>query len=295
MLIVVDALSHVYAPGTPLAREALRDISLSIAPGERLGLAGPTGSGKSTLIQHLAGLLKPTSGQVLLNGVPASGRGSEARSRRRDVGIAFQYPEEQVFEPTVARDVAFGPRNLGLDRQEVDARVRWALSLVGLEPGQVLNRSPFGLSGGELRRVALAGVLALQPRVLILDEPTAGLDPCGRDALLERVDAWQRETDSTLVVVSHDLAALSLLVERVLILREGQMVDDGPSRSVLGDAARLASAGLEPPLTVALLHRLRAAGWDVARDQLRPTEAAAEIAAYIRRTSQRSKTRGTPP
>lgn len=292
MLIVVDALSHIYAPDTPLARVALRSVTLSISPGERVGVAGPTGSGKSTLIQHLAGLLEPSSGRVLLDGVPASGKGRKAQSHRRQVGIAFQYPEEQVFEQTVSREVAFGPRNLGLDSGEIHHRVRWALNLVGLDPPAVLDRSPFTLSGGELRRVSLAGVLALQPTVLILDEPTAGLDPRGRGGLLDRIDAWQRETGSTLIVISHDLAALAQLMDRVVLLRDGEIVADGPSRSVLGDPALLTDAGLEPPLPVALLHQLRTAGWSVATVQLRPAEAAEEIASYLCSGRRPSETRG---
>jgi len=295
MLIVVDELSHVYARGTPLAHEALRSVSLSISPGERLGVAGPTGSGKSTLIQHLAGLLKPSSGRVLLDGIPASARGRESQRRRRRVGIAFQYPEEQVFEQTVGREIAFGPRNLGLSAQQVESRVQWALNLVGLDPDQILDRSPFGLSGGELRRVSLAGVLALQPAVLILDEPTAGLDPHGRDTLLERVDAWQRETSSTLIIVSHDLDALARLVDRVLILRDGEIVALGKIRSVLGDAELLARTGLEPTLPVALLHELRNAGWNVAADHLQPPQAAAEIASCWHKLRRTSDTWDMPP
>jgi len=294
MMIVVDALSHIYAPDTPLARVALRSVTLSISPGERVGVAGPTGSGKSTLIQHLAGLLDPSSGRVLLDGVPASGKGQESQSRRRQVGIAFQYPEEQVFEQTVGREVAFGPRNLGLDSGEIHERVRWALNLVGLDAPAFLDRSPFTLSGGELRRVSLAGVLALQPAVLILDEPTAGLDPRGRGSLLERIDAWQRETSSTLIIVSHDLAALAQLIDRVVLLRGAEIVADGPSRSVLGDPARLTGAGLEPPLPVALLHQLRTAGWNVTTDQFRPAEAAEEIASYLRAGRRQFETRGVP-
>lgn len=288
MHIVVEDLSFTYAPDTPLAREALRNVNLRISPGERVGLAGPTGSGKSTLMQHLAGLLEPSHGQVLLDGAPAAGSGREPQSRRCAVGIAFQYPEEQVFEKTVAREVAFGPRNHGLHPEEIDARVQWALDLVGLVPAEVLDRSPFGLSGGELRRVALAGVLALQPDVLILDEPTAGLDPRGRAALLERIDAYQRESGSTLIVVSHDLDALARLVSRVLILDDGEIVADGPFRSVLGDVARLTAAGLEPASPVRLLQALRAAGWDLTTDRLRPNEVAAEIAAYLEGRASRS-------
>jgi energy-coupling factor transport system ATP-binding protein len=198
MLIQVENLTHVYAPRTPFERVALRQVNLQIAAGQRVGILGPTGSGKSTLAQHLAGLLKPTAGRVLLDGVPAH---TAPRDHRLQVGIAFQYPEDQIFQQTVFREVAFGPRNLGLDETEVTARVRWALDMVGLDP-EMNQRMPFTLSGGEMRRVALAGILALRPQVLILDEPTAGQDPQSRRALLARILAWQQETGLTLIIIS---------------------------------------------------------------------------------------------
>jgi energy-coupling factor transport system ATP-binding protein len=283
MLIEIENLSHIYATNTPLERTALSNVNLSIGPGERVGIAGQTGSGKSTLMQHLAGLLQPSRGRVLLDGVPAHQRTPPARQRRRRVGIAFQYPEEQIFEQTVFDEVAFGPRNLGLEAPEIAARVRWALELVDLSPEIFLDRSPFTLSGGEMRRVALAGVLALQSEVLILDEPTAGLDPRGRRALLERVEAWQEEGDRTLIIVSHDLASLARLTDRAILLKRGTVAADGPSRQVLGSVETLDAACLKPPSPVMLLHELQRAGWDIRTDRLHPEEAAAEIAAALAR------------
>lgn len=278
MLIEVQSLSHTYAPGTPLERQALKDVSVQIDPGARVGVVGQTGSGKSTLMQLLAGLLEPTAGQVLLDGVPAHARSAAARARRRRIGIAFQYPEEQIFEQTVFREVAFGPRNHGLEGTEAAARVNWALIMVGVTPDAFVDRSPFNLSGGEMRRVALASILAMQPDVLILDEPTAGLDPRGRDELLDHVAAWHQDMRITLIVVSHDLAALARLVDRTIVLCDGQTKADGPTRSVLSDQRTLHAAGLSPPPTVALLHRLQEAGWSLHTDRLLPDEAAAEIA-----------------
>ena len=283
MHVRAESLTYVYAPHTPLARTGVWEVNLEIEPGRRVGISGPTGSGKSTLVQLLAGLLRPTSGQVLLDGVPAHGRTAEARERRRRVGLAFQYPERQFFEQTVFQEVAFGPRNLGVGEAEVAERVRWALELVGLSPEQVEGRVPFSLSGGEMRRVALASILAMRPEVLILDEPTAGLDPGGRRGLLTRLRRWQEATHATLILVSHDLDEMAPLVERTVLLAEGQIVADGPTRRVLGDERALQRAGLAPPQTVRLLHRLRAAGWPVRTDRLRPDEAVAEIAGAYRR------------
>ena len=278
MLIQVENLVHTYAPGTPLARTALRGVSLEIGPGERVGLLGPTGSGKSTLVQHLVGLLEPTAGRVCLDGVPARERTAAARAQRRRAGLAFQYPEDQIFERTVFREVAFGPRNLGLGETEVATRVRWALEMVGLGAATMEGRVPFTLSGGEMRRVALASILSLCPEVLILDEPTAGLDPQGRRELLDRVRAWQEQTGRTLILVSHDLDGLAPVVERVVVLAGGEVVADGPVRRVLSDGELLRAAGLDVPQTVALLQALREAGWAVRTDRLRPEEAVAEIA-----------------
>jgi len=283
-LIQVESLTHVYAPGTPFERVALRQVNLQIAVGERVGILGPTGSGKSTLAQHLAGLLKPTAGRVLLDGMPVH---SAPRDHRLQVGIAFQYPEDQIFEQTVFREVAFGPRNLGLDEAEVTARVRWALEMAGLDPETMSQRMPFTLSGGEMRRVALAGILAMRPRVLILDEPTAGQDPQSRRGLLARILAWQQQkTGLTLVVISHALEELVLspveglgqAVERLVILKEGQVVADGPTRHILSDDALLNAIGLDVPEHVKLLQALRRKGKKVRTDLVSAAEAATEIA-----------------
>ena len=278
MLIRVEDLTYTYAPGTPLERAALRGVSVEIGPGERVGILGRTGSGKSTLVQHLAGLLEPTAGRVWLNDVAAHERTAAARAQRRRVGLAFQYPEDQIFERTVFREVAFGPRNLGLEEAEIVTRVRWALEMVGLHPVEMEGRVPFTLSGGEMRRVALAGILGLRPEVLILDEPTAGLDPRGRRELLARVRDWQEETGLTLILVSHDLDELARVVERVVVLEGGRVVADGPARRVLSDGQLLRAAGLDVPQPVLLLQALRGAGWEVRTDRLLPEEAVAEIA-----------------
>jgi energy-coupling factor transport system ATP-binding protein len=278
VLIRVEDLTYTYAPGTPLERAALRGVSVEIGPGERVGILGQTGSGKSTLVQHLAGLLEPTAGRVWLNDVAAHERTAAARAQRRRVGLAFQYPEDQIFERTVFREVAFGPRNLGLEEAEIVTRVRWALEMVGLHPAEMEGRVPFTLSGGEMRRVALAGILGLRPEVLILDEPTAGLDPRGRRELLARVRDWQEETGLTLILVSHDLDELARVVERVVVLEGGRVVADGPARRVLSDGQLLRAAGLDVPQPVLLLQALREAGWEVRTDRLLPEEAVAEIA-----------------
>ena len=276
MLIRVENLGYTYTPGTPLARTALRGVSLEIGPGERIGLAGRTGSGKSTLVQHIAGLLTPTQGQVLLDGVSAHAHVAAARASRRRMGLAFQHPEDQIFEQTVWGEIAFGPRNLGLNQADIAAQVHWAMEMVGLDLAME-NRSPFTLSGGEMRRVALASILAMRPEVLILDEPTAGLDPRGRRELLARVRAWQTETGSTLMVVSHSLDELAYLVDRVIVLNQGRVAADGPAPQVLSDSALLSAAGLEVPQTVMLLHTLHKAGWAVRTDQLLPKDAIEEI------------------
>lgn len=276
MLIRVENLSHTYVPGTPLARVALHGVSLEVSSSERVGLVGRTGSGKSTLVQHIAGLLTPSEGQVLIDGIAVHERTTAARAARRRVGLAFQYPEDQIFEQTVFREVAFGPRNMRLNKAEIAERVRWALEMVGLDPAME-SRSPFTLSGGEMRRAALASILAMRPEALILDEPTAGLDPHGRRELLARVRAWQVETGATLILVSHNLDELARVVERVIVLDRGQVAADGSARQVLSDSALLSAAGLDVPQSVTLLRALHEAGWDVRTDRLLPEEAVEEI------------------
>jgi len=278
MLIRVEGLTHVYAPGTPFERTALRDVDLEIEAGESVGIVGPTGSGKSTLVAHLAGLLTPTAGRVLIEGVDISHRGPGARAAVREVGLAFQYPEDQIFEQTVFREVAFGPRNLGLTASEVVERVEWALEMVGLDPATIRDRVPFTLSGGEMRRVALASILAMRPAILILDEPTAGQDPQSRKDLLARLRALHAQGDLTLIVVSHAMEEIAALVERIVVLKDGQLVADAPTRQVLKDAALLRSVGLDVPEPTALMLALHRRGLPVRTDVISPLEAAAEIA-----------------
>ncbi len=276
MLIRVEHLSYTYAPHTSLARAALCDVSLELAAGECVGVLGPSGSGKSTLAQLLAGLFEPASGRVLLNGVAAHERSAAAHARRRHIGLALQRPEDQIFEQTIFKEVAFGPRNLGLAEAVIEERVGWALDMVGLD-SSLAERNPLTLSGGEMRRLALAGILAMRPEVLILDEPTAGLDPQGRGDLLSRLRAWQQVTGLTLVIVSHNMDELARIVERVVLLDGGRLVADGPSRRLLSDVPLLHSIGLDVPQPVALLLALRKAGWPVPTDRLLPEEAVTEI------------------
>jgi len=277
MRLDADIQRHTYAVGTPLEHTALAGIRLSVAPGERVGILGPTGSGKSTLVQALAGIQEPTSGQISLDGVPVYGRSRAARSVRRHVGLVLQYPEDQIFARTVLDEVAFGPRNLGLKQDEVLSRARWALETVGLDPDTFAARSPLALSGGEMRRIALASVLSMQPSVLILDEPTAGLDPRGRHELIARICRWQEEQNQTLILVSHNLADLARAVDRIILLYNGAIVADDSTRRILSDGRLLSSVGLEVPTPVGLLDALREKGWPVCTDQITPLEAANEI------------------
>ena len=278
MLIQIQGLAYRYAPRTPLERVALRDVDLEIEPGERVGILGPTGSGKSTLAQLIAGLLRPTAGQVLLDGVVAHSGSRAARALRRQVGIAFQHPEHQIFEQTVFREVAFGVRKLGLRDAKLEARVDWALGIVGIDLRAMAGRVPLTLSGGEMRRLALAGILATRPQVLVLDEPTVSLDPRGRRDLLGRFLAYQQETGVTLIVISHNLDDVARVTERIVLLVEGRVAADGSVRRVLSDRHLLEGASFEVPEPVALLLALRQAGWDVPADRLLPDEAAHEIA-----------------
>ncbi|MDR5684022.1 MAG: energy-coupling factor transporter ATPase [Armatimonadota bacterium] len=297
-LLACENLSHVYFRGTPLESVALRDVTLAVRRGEFVGLVGPTGSGKSTLVQHFNGLLRPTAGRVLVDGADIHGPGVSLRQVRRKIGLLFQYPEHQLFEETVADDVAFGPRNLGLDPEEVERRVRDSLHLVGLDPDAFGKRSPFSLSGGEMRRVAIAGVLAMRPEVLILDEPTAGLDPVGRDEILERIAAFRAREATTVIFVSHSMDDVARLCDRVVVLHGGRVFLDAPTRTAFSQAERLREIGLDVPRAAALLLRLRSAGLPVRADRLTLEEACEEIASALRRAPgsgrRRSTDDGTP-
>lgn len=276
-MIRCEHLTHVYQRGTPLEATALVDVSLTIESGEAVGIIGATGSGKSTLVQHFNGLLHPTSGRIYLDGVDIHARGVDRRRVRQQVGLLFQYPEQQLFEETVFADVAFGPRNLGLADDAVRARVREALELVGLSPEQFGPRSPFALSNGEMRRVAIAGVLAMQPRMFILDEPTAGLDPTTRQEMLNHVDRLHRDRGLTIVLITHSMDAVARLCGRVIVLDRGRVAADGPVRAVFSDPVRLEALGLGLPQATLVARRLRDCGLPVRPDVLTVTEARAAI------------------
>ena len=266
MSIVIENLTHTYMPGSPFQATAIHGVSLTIRDGEFIGLIGHTGSGKSTLIQHLNGLLRPSSGRVLIDGKDLFGKDTDKREVRRKVGLVFQYPENQLFEETVAADIAFGPKNLGLSPEEVDARVRDACAQVHLDYETFKDRSVFELSGGQMRRAAIAGVLAMQPQTLILDEPCAGLDPRGRDEILGLVRELQRTRGTTVVMVSHSMDDVASLVSRVIVMNRGQIAMDGTPREVFRQGETLRAMGLDVPEAARLAARLREKGFDVPED-----------------------------
>ena len=263
MSIVIEHLNYVYSSGGPYETHALSDVSLTIGDGEFVGLIGHTGSGKSTLVQHLNGLLLPTSGRILVDGLDVADKSTDRRAIRRKVGLVFQYPENQLFEETVAKDIAFGPKNLGLSEQEIDRRVRDAMRKVALDYDALAQRSVFELSGGQMRRVAIAGVLAMEPQVLVLDEPCAGLDPRGREEILGLIRRLHSESGATIVMVSHSMDDVASLAERVIVMNHGEVAMDGAPREVFSRGEELRAIGLDVPQAVELADRLRERGFDV--------------------------------
>ena len=274
MPIQVEHLTHTYMTDSPFAATALEDVSLTIEDGELIGLLGHTGSGKTTLVQHLNGLLKPTSGKVVVDGLDITEKDVSLLEVRRRVGLVFQYPEYQLFEETVAKDVAFGPKNLGLSEQEVDERVRYALQEVGLVYEDIAERSPFELSGGQMRRVAIAGVLAMRPKTLSLDEPTAGLDPAGRRSILGMIRELHAAGGLTVVMVSHNMDDISSLATRLVVMSRGRMVLTGTPREVFQHRELLSSIGLGIPQAAELTQQLIAEGYPLPADLYTPAEVA---------------------
>ena len=263
-ILEVKNLHYVYSAGTPFEHIALNDISFGVERGEFVGIIGHTGSGKSTLIQHLNGLLKPTSGSILLEGKDIWSDKALTRQSRFRVGLVFQYPEYQLFEETVYKDIAFGPKNMGLKGEEIDRRVREAAGFVGITEEQ-LQVSPFELSGGQKRRVAIAGVIAMEPEVLILDEPAAGLDPEGREEILRNIEAYRKSKDATIIMVSHSMTDVARLADRILVLNGANLAMDGTPEQVFEQAEYLEQMGLDiPPITRVFL-KLREMGLDVPR------------------------------
>ncbi len=264
-ILEMEQVSYTYGAGSPFEQQALQDVSFRTVPGELLGIIGHTGSGKSTLIRHLNGLLRPSAGQIRLDGQDIWERPKEIRSIRFRVGMVFQYPEYQLFEETVEKDIAFGPRNMGLPEEEIDRRVQDAAALVGLAP-ELLEKSPFDLSGGEKRRAAIAGVMAMEPEILILDEPTAGLDPRGREQVFAMIREYRRQRDTTVLLVSHSMEDVARLADRVLVMEHGTiaMLDTAPA--VFSRAAELEAMGLTVPAVTRIMLLLQRAGVPVGTD-----------------------------
>lgn len=266
MPIQIENLSHTYMPGSPFQSTAIRDVSLTIEDGEFLGVIGHTGSGKSTLVQHLNGLLTPTSGRVLIDGVDVFAKDTNRKKIRQQVGLVFQYPEHQLFEETIEKDVAFGPKNLGLAQDEIASRVREALYKVGIDFEEYAQRSPFELSGGQMRRVAIAGVLAMKPKVLVLDEPTAGLDPAGRESILSMVRDLHAAGGLTVIMVTHSMDDISRLATRLVVLAKGELKITGTPREVFSRVEEMEAFGLGVPQAARLNSLLRKEGFNLPDD-----------------------------
>ena len=261
-ILEIKNLNHIYSAGTPLEHVALKDVSFSVERGEFIGVIGHTGSGKSTLMQHMNGLLKPTSGEILLDGKDIWSDKKLTRESRFRVGLVFQYPEYQLFEETVYEDIAFGPKNMGLSAEEIDRRVREAAGFVGLTEAQ-LQVSPFDLSGGQKRRVAIAGVIAMEPEVLILDEPTAGLDPVGREDVLQNIENYRKAKNATIMMVSHSMNDVARLADRLLVMCNAHLAMDGTPGEVFEHAQELLDMGLDIPEITRVFLKLQQKGLPV--------------------------------
>lgn len=281
MSIRVKNLKHIYEKGMPGESIALEDISFEVADGEFLGIIGHTGSGKSTLLQHLNGLLKPDEGSIVIGDTDITASGISMVEIRKRIGLVFQYPEYQLFEETVAKDVAFGPRNLGLEEDEIQERVKEAMELVGLDYEEFKDRSPFELSGGQKRRAAIAGVIAMRPEVLILDEPTAGLDPKAHKDVLAMIEEVHRRTGNITVLVSHNMADIARLSDKVLVIDSGHMVAMGTPKEVFSHREELSNVGLDLPPITQLTEALRERGMKIEETILSIDEAADQIAGYL--------------
>lgn len=264
-VIRTENLTYTYSQGTPFEKTAVKDVNIEIEEGELVGIIGHTGSGKSTLIQHLNGLIKPTSGKIFIDGVDIHDKDVKLRDIRFKVGLVFQYPEYQIFEETVYKDIAFGPTNMGLDEGEIDKRVRETAKLVGIDDS-LLNKSPFELSGGQKRRVAIAGVMAMRPKVLILDEPTAGLDPRGREMILGQIKHYHEETGSTVLLVSHSMEDVARFAQKILVMNKGEVFCYDTPPAVFARADEIAAIGLSVPQITKVFSMLRSRGIDIRGD-----------------------------
>ena len=282
MSIKVENLTHIYMPGTPFEMTALDDISLELEEGKFYAIIGHTGSGKSTFIQHLNGLLKPTSGKIFIGDVDITDKKTVMSEVRKRVGLVFQYPEYQLFEETIEKDVAFGPKNLGLPEAEIQSRVRKAMEIVGLDFEKYRNLSPFELSGGQKRRVAIAGVIAMEPQVLILDEPTAGLDPKGRDEILAQIIKLHEYYKSTVILVTHSMEDVAEIADEVIVMSDSKVIMKGLPSEVFTKAELLESVGLGAPQITYLMKALKEKGFDVSTDIFTVKDAKKELLRLLR-------------
>ena len=282
MSLKLEHINYIYSEGTAYQKQALKDISLEIPQGQFIGVIGHTGSGKSTLIQHLNGILKATSGTIYFNGENIYAEGYSMKNLRSQVGLVFQYPEHQLFEVTVLDDVCFGPKNQGLSPEECRARALEALKMVGLKE-KYYDRSPFDLSGGQKRRAAIAGVLAMRPKVLVLDEPTAGLDPRGRDEILDQIAYLHKKGDMTVILVSHSMEDIAKYVERIIVMKHGQVMFDDEPRKVFAHYRELEKVGLAAPQVTYIMHELRERGLEVPVDTTTVEEAAGQIVKALKK------------
>lgn len=264
-VLETEDLTYTYSVGTPFEKTAVNNVSLKIEEGEMIGVMGHTGSGKSTLIQHFNGLLRPTSGRILLDGKDIWADKNDIRNVRFKVGLVFQYPEYQIFEETVYKDIAFGPTNMGLDKTEIDRRVRETAHDLGLSE-ELMERSPFELSGGQKRRVAIAGVMAMEPRVLILDEPTAGLDPAGRDKILSHIKSYHERTRNTILIVSHSMEDIATFADRILVMNKSELFCFDETKKVFARADEIAAIGLDVPQITKVFGALRSRGLDFGKE-----------------------------
>ncbi|WP_027700869.1 energy-coupling factor transporter ATPase [Metaclostridioides mangenotii] len=283
MSIIVENLTHIYDEGMPFANKSLDDVSFEIKDGDFVGLIGHTGSGKSTLIQHLNGILKPSSGKIYINDFDITKKDLNLTEIRKRVGVVFQYPEYQLFEETISKDIAFGPNNLGLGEEEVNKRVKESIEAVGLDYEEFKDKSPFDLSGGQKRRVAIAGVIAMNPEVLILDEPTAGLDPGGRDEIFELIQTLHKKNKMTVILSSHNMDDMAKLANNIIVMNRGQIEFMGSPREIFkSNSSRLKKIGLDIPQVLELAIKLRERGFDVREDIITVEEAKEEILRVLR-------------
>nr|WP_300002923.1 energy-coupling factor transporter ATPase [Tissierella sp.] len=282
MIIKIDNLNYVYNEGTPFVKKALDSINLEVKNGEFIGLIGHTGSGKSTLVQHLNGLIRVQSGSLFIDGFDISKKETKLKKIRQKVGLVFQYPEYQLFEETIAKDIAFGPKNLGLSEEEINQRVIEAMEIVGLDYESLKDRSPFELSGGQKRRVAIAGVVAMKPKVLVLDEPTAGLDPHGRDEILSEICDLFKKGGITVVLVSHNMEDIARIVDRILVMDNGKIVMDDLPREIFKRRQELEDIGLGIPQITKFMQEYSELGHNIKTDILTVEEAKEELIRYLR-------------